>query len=184
MATPVFKFQHPDLTDEDLYFIHNTFFELPETIPMDLTTFIVYHIKTGRTLSGLLICWENLKKSGASLYESTFDEFYTDDEKIRLFDLAKNSGAIKSAKENEFLSEKIKSFIDNKLYETQSFLDFIEETAKIPINNFRSLDYYKLKHDSFIDKLDDGLSNKAMLNLSFLSNNNENSEDEYDELPF
>ena len=54
MSTPIFKFQHPDYK-HDLYIIHNTYSELPETVPMDLTTFVIYHIKTGRTFSGLLI---------------------------------------------------------------------------------------------------------------------------------
>ncbi len=45
-GTPVFKFQHPDLPGDDLYFIHNTFFELPQTTPMDLWSFIWYYQET------------------------------------------------------------------------------------------------------------------------------------------
>jgi hypothetical protein len=149
MATPVFKFNHPDYKF-DLYIIHNTYSELPETIPMDLTTFFIYHIKSGRTFSGLLMCWEDLNTTGSSLYDTTFDEFYTNDEKVMLYDLAIDSGAIRCAKENEVLSDKIKSFIDNKLYESQSFSDFIEETASLAIDNFRPLNYYKSIHDLFL----------------------------------
>ena len=60
MATPVFKFQHPDLPGEDLYFIQNTFFELPQTVPMDLASFIWYHKEINRTLEGFIWCWKNL----------------------------------------------------------------------------------------------------------------------------
>jgi hypothetical protein len=35
MPTPIFKFQHPNIIVEDLYFIKRTLFELPKTIPMD-----------------------------------------------------------------------------------------------------------------------------------------------------
>ena len=146
MATPVFKFQHPDYR-HDLYIIHNTYAELLETIPMDLTTFVIYHIKTGRTFSGLLMCWEDLKETGSSLNDRTFDEFYTNDEKVMLYDLAIDSGAILCAVENELISDKIKSFIDDKLYESQSFLNFIEEIASLAIDNFRSVDYYKFREE-------------------------------------
>jgi hypothetical protein len=149
MATPVFKFNHPDYKF-DLYFIHNTYSELPETIPMDLTTFVIYHIKTGRTFSGLLFCWENLKETGSSLNEMSFQEFYTDEEKLMLYDLAIDSDAIRCAKENEVLSEKIKLFIDDKLYDSESLLSFVEETAKLAIDNFRTLNHYKSLHDLYL----------------------------------
>ena len=185
MATPVFKFQHPDYR-HDLYIIHNTYGELPETIPMDLATFVIYHIKKGRTFSGLLICWEDLNKTGSSLYDSTFDEFYTNDEKVMLYDLAIDSGAIRCANENEALSEKIKSFIDNKLYESQSFSEFIQETAPSAIDNFRPLNYYKSIHDLFLftEKQDNNLSAKDLSNTSFFSEDKENNEEALDDLPF
>ncbi len=53
MATVIFKFQHPDLPEEDLYFLQNTYYELPETVPMDLTTFILYHDWVHENLEGL-----------------------------------------------------------------------------------------------------------------------------------
>ena len=164
MATPVFKFNHPDYKF-DLYFIHNTYSELPETIPMDLATFVIYHIKTGRTFSGLLFCWENLKETGSSLNEMSFQEFYTDEEKLMLYDLALDSDAIRCAKENEVLSEKIKSFIDDKLYDSESLSSFIEETAKLAIDNFRTLNHYKSLHDLFlfIEKQENDLSSRENL---------------------
>ena len=185
MATPVFKFNHPDYR-HDLYIIHNTYAELPETIPMYLATFVIYHIKTGRTFSGLLMCWEGLNKTGSSLYDSTFDEFYTNDEKVMLYDLAIDSGTIRCAKENEFLSEKIKSFIDDKLYESQSFSDFIQETASSAIDNFRPLNYYKSIHYLFLftEKQDNDLSSREMLDTSFFSEDKEINEEEIDDLPF
>jgi hypothetical protein len=42
------------------------------------------------------------------------------------------------------------SFIDNKLYESQSFSDFIQEIAPSAIDNFRPIDYYKSIHYLFL----------------------------------
>jgi hypothetical protein len=152
MATPVFQFQHPDLPGENLYFIQNTYSDLPETIPMDLTTFLIYHDKIGRTVSGLLICWEDLNKTGSSLYDNTFDDYFSKEEKLMIHNLAIDSGAIRFAKENILFSEKIKFFIDEKLYESQSLSSFIEAIAKAAIDNFRQLNYYKSLHDLFLFK--------------------------------
>jgi hypothetical protein len=149
MATPIFKFQHPNYKYH-FYVIHNTYSALPETIPMDLATFVIYQNKTGRKLSGFLLCWEDLKETGSSLSNTTFEDYFTNEEKLMLYDLAIDSGAVKTAEENEFLSEKIKLFIDDKLYESQSFADFIEAIALSAIDNFRALDYYKSLHSLFL----------------------------------
>ena len=107
MATPVFKFNHPNYI-YDLYIIHNTYNELPITIPMDLTTFIIYHIKSGRIFSGLVTCWEDLNKSGSSLIDIKFEDFYTNQEKQLLYNKAISSGSLRTAEENELFSESIK----------------------------------------------------------------------------
>ena len=66
----------------------------------------------------------------------------------------------KNQKATEVLSEKIKSFIDDKLYESMSFSDFIQEKAPLAIENFRAIDYYKSIHDLFLftEKQDKNLS--------------------------
>lgn len=185
MATPIFKFQHPDYKYH-FYVIHNTYSALPETIPMDLATFVIYQNKTGRKLSGFLLCWEDLKETGSSLSNTTFEDYFTNEEKLMLYDLAIDSGAIRCANENEVLSDKIKSFIDNKLYESQSFSDFIEVTAPAAIDNFRRLNYYKSIHDLFLftEKQDDDLSARDLSNISFFSEDKENNEEALDDLPF
>ena len=141
MATPVFKFNHPNYK-YDLYIIHNTYTELPITIPMDLTTFIIYHIKSGRIFSGLLSCWEDLNKSGASLIDMTFEDFYTNEEKQLLYNKTISFGSLRTAEENVLSSESIKSFIENRVYEIKSFETFIEEIATSALENFKPLEYY------------------------------------------
>jgi hypothetical protein len=86
MATPVFKFQHPDLPGEDLYFIHNTFFNLPETIPMDLSTFIWYHLENDITLEGFFASWDSLNKFQTSLKDESFESYFNENQKQQLYD--------------------------------------------------------------------------------------------------
>lgn len=61
MSQLIGSFCHPDLPQERLYFVHNTFFEMHETIPMDLATFFWFHISQGITLEGTLFAWNYLE---------------------------------------------------------------------------------------------------------------------------
>ena len=124
MATPVFKFNHPKLPDEDLYFIQNTFFELPETIPMDLTTFVEYHLAIDRTLAGFFSGWNNLQLNGSSLEGVLFDNWFNDAERKRILDDAEHSGALLVAEMNSDSSIALKNFIENREYENNNVLDF------------------------------------------------------------
>jgi len=146
MATPVFKFNHPDLPNEDLYFIQNTFFELPQTIPMDLTTFIYYHISIARTLEGFFYGWEDLQISGSTLEDVVFDEWFDDLEKARIFEDAQYTGALALAKINGEASKMLKDFIQQRRYENESILAFVETHCSIAIRHFRDLDYYDSWH--------------------------------------
>jgi hypothetical protein len=146
MATPVFKFNHPDLPNEDLYFIQNTFFELPQTIPMDLTTFIYYHLSIGRTLEGFFDCWEDLQVSGSTLQEVFFEEWFDDAEKKRIYEDAQYSAAIDLANINSESSRILKAFIQQKRFENESIADFIRLHDSISMRHFRDLDYYDSWH--------------------------------------
>jgi hypothetical protein len=147
MATPVFKFQHPDLPGEDLYFIHNTFFELPATIPMDLTTFIWYHYKIGRTLEGFLYCWDNLNEFQASLEGESFENFFDEGQRKQLYDDAKYAFTIQEAINNVEVSEKIRNFINQKKYDTQDLKSYFYDIIKDLKINFREIIYYISRHE-------------------------------------
>ena len=121
MATPVFKFQHPDLPREDLYFIHNTFFELPETIPMDLASFIWYHQETNRTLEGFIYGWDNLKKNQTSLKDKTFATHFQEKEKQQLYQDALFNNALEIAEHNSNLSQQIYEMLNQNASEQELF---------------------------------------------------------------
>lgn len=79
MATPVFAFWNQEEPGESLFWIHDTRMELPWCIPVDFTTFIYLHFDFGRTLSGLIYCWEDLKRTGSSLDDWGVEAFHAAD---------------------------------------------------------------------------------------------------------
>lgn len=121
MATPVFKFQHPDLPGEDLYFIHNTFFELPETIPMDLASFIWYHQETNRTLEGFMFVWANLCEEQSTLDGATFAAHFEEKEQQQLFQDALFNNALEIAEHNNNLSKQIDKMLNQNASEQELF---------------------------------------------------------------
>lgn len=167
MATPVFKFQHPDLPGEDLYFIHNTFFDLPETLPMDLTTFIWYHLETGRTLEGFFYCWDNLNKYQTSLEGNSFQKHFDEKEKQQLYDDALFGQSLKAAQKNRKKSLNLKYFIDFKKYQTENIFDhakpfFINELFAWNTDWDTQITFFYSRHylfgylwENFSEKLDD-----------------------------
>ena len=142
MATPVFKFNHPDLPDEDLYFIHNTDYELPETIPMDLTSFIHYHLMTDRYLKGFLYCWDDLMKTGSTLEDVEFETWFNEEEKSKLYQDASASSALKNAIALKTSSELLKVFIKEKKYEQENIESLYYELTKSMDDFFRIDEYY------------------------------------------
>jgi hypothetical protein len=142
MATPVFKFNHPDLPDEDLYFIHNTDYELPETIPMDLTSFISYHLMTGRYLKGFLYCWDDLLKTGSTLEDVDFETWFNEEEKSKLYTDALASSALKNAIALKTTSELLKDFIKEKKYEQEDIESLYYDLTKSMDDFFRIDEYY------------------------------------------
>jgi hypothetical protein len=168
MATPIFKFQHPDLPGEDLYFIHNTFFELPETIPMDLTTWIWFHLETGRTLEGFFFCWDNLNKFHTSLKDETFDSYFDENQKQQLYDDAIFGQSLKEAQTNQIESVKLKELIDSENYKTEDISDYVNPSVKFDyLNGDIKLSFFYSRHyfmqyiwDNFNNKVDESDSYK------------------------
>lgn len=162
MATPVFKFQHPDLPGEDLYFIHNTYFEVPETIPMDLTTFIWYHLQIDRTLEGFFAAWDNLNQFQASLNGASFDNYFDKNQKQQLYDDALFGLSLTEAKLNLECSSKLSEFINSKKYLDNSIYEYVEPNVmheKIDVSYFYS-------HHFFIDFIWDLEDDKVVKNIS------------------
>jgi hypothetical protein len=145
MATPIFKFNHPDL-NEDLFFVYNTFHELPDTVPMDLTTFILYNIESGRLLEGLIYTWDQLILTGTSLEGFTFENFFDDEEKEKLVSDANDSFAIVSAQRNHFFSSCLREFLSAKKNTERSIFKFISQQKKNIYKYLKPPNYYFSRH--------------------------------------
>ena len=117
MAHPLFKFQHP-LVKQDFYVIWNTYSELPDTIPMDLTTFLTWYLTTNRSLEGLLYCWKDLQITGSSLNNMSFNDFNYKLKKM-LYLLCENTTACRLEEKNRNTSDILMEFI-NGFDETQN----------------------------------------------------------------
>lgn len=141
MATPVFKFKDK-ISEQDYYFIYDTFHELPKTIPMCLSTFVYYHLESHRTLEGFIATFHDIEKNGSSLYDSSFDAFFNEEEKSfyinQLTDCYTANELDKLSKESLL----IKDFILKGMYENKSLTKFIHTNLKETINEFRSTNYY------------------------------------------
>jgi hypothetical protein len=165
MATPVFKFQHPDLPSEDLYFIHNTFFELPETIPMDLSTFIWYHINSPRTLEGFFAAWDNLNKFQTSLKDESFDKYFDKNQKQQIYDDAIFGQSLEAAQVNQRVNLELKEFIDLEKYKTESISNSLCKSVGKTNYGVIKLSFFYSRHyfmqyiwDNFNNKLDESYS--------------------------
>jgi len=149
MATPVFKFQHPDLPDEDLYFIHNTLFELPQTVPVDLFTFLRYHEDIDRSIMGFIAAWQNLNEHGTSLNDVRFNERFTETEKKMLYSDANAALSLDVAFTNKEASQVLKTHLDKGLIEPEKLTELIYELLDSfghQVQPLRDLDYYNSRH--------------------------------------
>jgi hypothetical protein len=162
MATPVFKFQHPDLPGEDLYFIHNTYFEVSETIPMDLTTFLWYHLQIDRTLEGFFAAWDNLNQFQASLNGASFDNYFDENQKQQLYEDALFGLSLTEAKLNLESSSKLREFINSKKYLDNSIYEYVK--PNIMHENIDVCYFYS--HHYFIDFIWDLEDDKVVKNIS------------------
>lgn len=174
MATPIFKFQHPDLPNQDFYFIQNTFYELPETIPMDLTSFVIYQILTERTLEGFFYSWENLKNTGASMNGIDFETWFNEDEKTKLLEDTLASNSLQTAIDNKNISIKINSFIEEKRFEKEDFEAFVNENAVLAFKHFKPVEYYQSLHFLY----------DYIQSLMYNQEENEEEDNESDDLGF
>jgi len=74
MAHPIYSFKHPE-TQEQYFQIWDTFTELPETVPMNLITFLQYWgIDDKEKISVLYSIYPRLIRTGTSLLDYSFDK--------------------------------------------------------------------------------------------------------------
>lgn len=113
MATPDYSFVYPN-SDHRFFVVYNTNYDLPETIPMDLATFIAYHFARSRQISGLLSCYHDLVSSGCTLVNTTFEDLVSDVERNFQYDIIKYCGLIKIAEEHRDASAELHELLLQK----------------------------------------------------------------------
>lgn len=144
MATPVFCFKAPCHIGQSLYFIQNTFFELPETIPMDLSSFLYYHVTTGRSLEGFISSWQKISTDGSSLQGCTYEGFMTTDEKNFHVEESRITGAVDRARYLSNLTYELIDLLNNCCLNTNSLKDIFQDKKYLLC--FLPLEYYYSRH--------------------------------------
>ncbi len=183
MATPIFKFQHPDLPRENLYFIYNSFHDEPATIPMDLTTFLKYHFTAGRIIEVFLISWKAIQDTGASLSEQSFESFFNTNQKESIYEIAWSSYALDTASKISNVSKEFFEYInENPLlinpFELEERLDTLTVHYLL-----RPLEYYESRAAlmDFLYEINE--SNEGTDWLSMLLENEESYLKQLDNVP-
>jgi len=100
MATPDYSFIYPN-TEYRFFVVYNTFYDLPYTIPMDLATFIAYHLKSGRMLEGLYECYEDLIETGFTMADTHINEFISAEELAYQYEVIDTCNLLQIAKQQQ-----------------------------------------------------------------------------------
>ena len=119
MRNPIFKFNHPGLPNEDLFFILNLDSELSETLPMDLTTFVWYYLDSKQSLEYLFTEWENILKNSTSIPNTSFENYFSEFQKKQLYSDAEFANSIEFAKQNITESNHLKKLLNSKKNQIQ-----------------------------------------------------------------
>lgn len=179
MAKIYFKISKQDI---DYYFLWDSYFEKPYTIPMDLASFMVYLSEDESSLYGIIASWKNLKLNSTSLNDIISEPFFNDTEYNYLYfqtedEYIKNT-AIKNIELSKLVYEQLEKVSnrfddivngnaqpENLLIElNQEFIKFITEqiqgkSALLPKCFYSNIDdlYDKLHNQIASEKMDDFL---------------------------
>ena len=77
MAHPILKITN---NKTDYYIVWDTYHDLPESIPMDLATFIVFLYENRYSFSAFIVSWKNLQENNVSLEATLLDNFLKESE--------------------------------------------------------------------------------------------------------
>lgn len=142
MATPDYCFVYPNSTHR-FFVIYNTYYDLPETIPMDLATFLAYHFKTGRDLSGLYFCYEDLIRWGCSMFETSLEQFVSPEELAYQYFQIEQCDLLTIADTNKVASQLIHKELITGSPSPHRLRDIIKEHQVVirPVNYYYSMNY-------------------------------------------
>ena len=160
MAKVIYKFIHPNHPIYNFYFVQSTFFELPYSIPMDLTTFLLYlHTYEETYLPAFINSWDKIEVLGTSALTSdnlTCDDLLSQDEKQGLYDEIELLNLVLIANKNKERSLYLRNYLNTQNNSVEDVIGEIraiaqELTAEYTLQNGESnvlfpADYYKSKH--------------------------------------
>jgi hypothetical protein len=179
MANSIIKINN---NETDYYVVWDTYYELPDTIPMDLATFIIFLYEKKWTFTGLISSWDNLKEKNISLEGFELTEFLNEnqflflntqalDEYINSKELIYREYSIQIKEKLDALSLRHKHNITNSLNdelellleelhdEFYSFIDgvLINNISLLPLHLYNNINstYSKLKSQISNDKIND-----------------------------
>lgn len=139
MANPIFTFQDKN-TKNRYFFLWDTYWGLPKTIPMNLLTFLQYWgIRNKEKISALYSIYPRLAKLGSSLLNNSFDQFPNNLKKV-CFDYL---GVVDTPDEAEkYINDQLEQLFESDL----NFFEFYTQYAKLvsEINRLpkRPINYY------------------------------------------
>lgn len=158
MAKTIYKIIHPDHPIHNFYFIQSTFFELPYSIPMDLTTFLFYlHAYEENYLPAFIDSWDKIEVLGTSALTSdnlTCDDLLSQDEKQGLYDEIEFLNLVTIANKNKENSQYLRDCLNTQNNSAEDVIgelgaiaqDLIPENFNFDISNVVfPADYYKSK---------------------------------------
>ena len=143
MAEVIYRFQYIHNPQIDLFFIQDTYFEVPKTVPMDLYTFIHFCLGYDEMLlDALPKVWHTIQKNGCSFSsELSFDDLFNQIEKDRLindFECSSNYEKVVEQMEASAALSKIVAVPNNTI---ENILDEFGSYFTIA-DNLKNIDYY------------------------------------------
>jgi hypothetical protein len=159
MAHTFYCINHPKNSGEKFFFIQNTFFELQETVPMDLTTFLCFLLENdnevSRTKDGKLYSpwikaftesWEQLKSRGTTANIDDIDELMNSLDLKRLYEDAKYAGSGWRSIKNEDSSRYLYEILDKGQVDQDDLIGYlggeiVDWFGEIPSKYYKSSHY-------------------------------------------
>jgi hypothetical protein len=140
MAHPYLKITN---NKTDYYLIWDTFYELPETIPMDLATFIAILNEKKWSFTGLIAAWKNLHENNISLDGMVLSEFLKEKEYEFLIKQSEDEYTASKELNHRALSEQIKKKMNELSNRYQSSIPLSSEEELETLLSTLQGEFYK-----------------------------------------
>ncbi len=111
MATTVYALWDND-PGKSLFWLQDTFMELPASIPLDLTSFLWLFQETNQSFVDLAECWNTLKQTGTAIEGHTISSCFTSSQLQVIRQQHKDAGMIEVAEAHSSPSRELAAMLD------------------------------------------------------------------------